>query len=375
MDKKFGANGFYSERFPDQWEHTRTAFVALSGKANRSGMSLDARILWRRHEDEFLLDRTRPEWYRNRHRTDIYSAELQQVLSMPLGDIAFGGEIGSERIDSSNLGDHERVRSGAFLEYRAPSRKMLLNVGAFAYYYSDWGWEVWPGLDMGIELPKVGRIFASVGRSFRVPTYTGLYYKSPANQGNPLLKPEKSWSYETGLKWKTRWLVGKIGVFWRRGTDIIDWTRSGADSPWIASNIASINTVGYEIELLARLSAWRGILPIRKVEVDYSYMDSDKDTDDIESKYALEYLEHQLLWKVETQEVIGFRGYAVMRYEKRVRKKGYLLLDVSLSKRFSNMELFFKGSNLTNEEYSEVGGVPAPPRWILAGMKVMLGGG
>ena len=43
-DKEFGANGFYTTLFPNQWEHTTTKIAAASGKFGVETFSIEPKI-------------------------------------------------------------------------------------------------------------------------------------------------------------------------------------------------------------------------------------------------------------------------------------------------------------------------------------------
>jgi iron complex outermembrane receptor protein len=373
LDKRFGANGFYSELFPNQWEHTRTTFLDGGAGMKKDRLAFSSNFYWRHHTDEFLLDRERPDWYMNNHITDVYGIELQQSIYSRLGSFAIGGEAGRETIDSSNLGDHERTKGGIFAEYRPKlGERAVFTVGAFSYYYSDWGWKTWPGLDLGYKLGKSSHLYASIGRSFRVPTYTELYYASPANQGNPGLEPEEAWSYEAGFKWRAEHATANLSIFRREGRNLIDWVRESASVPWEARNIASINTSGVETGFTLDPSRLLGHSSIRRIAIGYTYIGSDKEAGNLESKYVLDHLEHQFICNIEGASLFQFRPDIEFRYEKRAGGESYSLLDAQLSRRFPNGELFIKATNLLNTDYTEIGGVPMPGRWLVAGIKVTL---
>ena len=71
------------------------------------------------------------------------------------------------------------------------------------------------------------KLRASASRAFRVPSYTDLYYHDPANLGNPNLRPERAWTYETGVDWvPSARLRGGLTVFERRERDGIDYYRT-----------------------------------------------------------------------------------------------------------------------------------------------------
>ena len=111
-DRAFGAYAFYGTRYPNQQESTRTRSLRLSADlAVGGGWSLAPSASVRNHRDDFVLERTDPDFYRNLHETDRTAFRL--VARRPLlgGTLAVGGEAGRDTIDSTNLGDHARSRT------------------------------------------------------------------------------------------------------------------------------------------------------------------------------------------------------------------------------------------------------------------------
>lgn len=160
-------------------------------------VDLTTRAFWRRHDDGFILDRNRPLWYRNQHTTDVITGEVRSHLETSYGVTSVAAEVSSEEIKSKSLGDHSRTRTGLFLEHRfTPATGWSLVPGATIYHYQDWGWQMWPGFDLGYSPRADINLFVSVGKSFRIPTFTDLFYASPANMGNPDLEPEEATTYD-----------------------------------------------------------------------------------------------------------------------------------------------------------------------------------
>ena len=81
------------------------------------------------------------------------------------------------------------------------------------------------------------KAFFSVGKSFRIPTYTELYYSDPVTVGNENLKQEEAISYESGIVINNSNLSTRLTVFRREGKNIIDWVRTGDDYPWTGISI------------------------------------------------------------------------------------------------------------------------------------------
>ena len=195
-DKEFGANDFYADYPSREW--TDTLFMS-AGAELRKGVLLEPKIYYRRHKDKFVLDNAKPDWYVNNHTTHIYGAEIQSSIPLgTLGTVVLGGEGVEERIESSNLGDHDAFRSAIYADGEAYfADRFILNLGIRGDNHSTYGFELSPSARAGWKISSF-KLRSSVGRSFRAPSFTDLYYESPANMGNPDLEPEKAWSYELG---------------------------------------------------------------------------------------------------------------------------------------------------------------------------------
>lgn len=372
LDKKFGANGFYSDRFPDQWEHTTTTTINSRANLRNAGLMASLGLHWRRHKDDFMLDRTEPDWYRSRHTTDVYGVELQSTVDSKAGLTVLGGEVGIEEIESANLGNHTRIRGGLFFEQHLQMRERLaVKLAACAYSYSGWGWRISPDIAIGFQPTKSLRLYGSLGNSFRVPTYTELYYASPANMGNPALGPEGAWTYEVGSKWKNRVLEVTLAVFRREGRDLIDWTRAEDADPWQAQNVASANTNGMELGFEITPGGFPGGHVVSRIRASYAYLDSHKRTDGFESKYLLDHLRHQFLLDISHRLLWRLTQNWRLRYGDRLQDRGtHCVLDTRVSWKRERVELFLEATNIFNSTYSEVGSVLMPGIWIKTGLAV-----
>ncbi|MCP4570653.1 MAG: TonB-dependent receptor [FCB group bacterium] len=372
-DKQFGAHRFYSDRFPDEWEATETLFLQADAELYRGPLVLTPKLFYRRHKDDFILDRNRPDWYRNRHSTDQYGLEFQTGLTTAGTVLNFGGELSGEQIKSASLGDHYRLKGGLFFEAQlSPIENLTIVPGATLYRYTDWDWRLWPGVDIGYRLSRGLRLYAAAGRSFRVPTYTELYYQSPANMGNADLKPEKSWTYEIGLKHQSRWGQNEISVFVRDGQDLIDWVRPDSLSAWQVQNAASVITTGFELSTRLNVNRLSGNLPLSSVGLRYQFLDSDHSVQCLQSKYIADHLRHQLIGDLDWRWSGAIRQNLTVRYLDRLTDDDYLIIDTRLAWKVSKLEIFAEASNLFNVAYSEVGTIPMPGRWLKAGVRLNL---
>lgn len=370
--KDFGANGFYADQFANARERTATAWAAARWRNEGPAYAVRPAVYWRRHDDEYLLDYQRPDWYRNRHATFITGAELRCSYRIGAQTVSLFGEQCAERIAGNRLGNHRRLRTAAACEGQLRAGALTMVVSGSGYRYSQWGWQLWPGLDLGYRFSPWLRAYGSIGRAFRAPTYTELYYDSPGTVGDPALRPERSLAGECGLSIDPGWLSIQGSLFSRQGRDLIDWARRRPSDPWRAVNIDRIATVGVEVSAMLRPGTWFPASPLTTVRTGFSAMRSAKEPTGLQSKYALNYCSRQVV------VAVGHRWFGPLRQEwsctyQRYRQSGRsVLLDADLAWEAALVRFHVRASNLLNRSSSGAGFIPLPGRWISAGVSVRI---
>ena len=369
-DKKFGANSFYSNLFPNQWEHTTTKLLAGTADLQAGILILSPKVYWRRNDDDFFLDHNRPDWNRNIHQTNSYGGEIQSSVKSSIGTTTFGGEFAEDEIASTNIGDHTRTKGGFFAEQVIePLKNFSSSFGIFAYNYSGIGWKFWPSIDAAYHLSDQAKIYGSIGRAFRMPTFTDLYYVSPANIGNPNLIYEETTNYELGFSFLESFIDAGMSVFLNDGHNLIDWVRNTDSAPWTVQNVANVKTYGVELNTTVDLRKLLENPILRTVGVSYTYLTANRQTGNYQSKYLLDHLNHQLIVNLTNTLPLGILQSWSFRYEDRQNYQSHFLLDTQLTKHFSDFELLFRANNLFNKTYSDFPGVLLPGRWLSVGLK------
>ncbi len=359
--KDFGANNFYFVNQANQRENTRTLFLNFKGNLPIENGWLSAGINWRRHFDHYIYNYENPALYENQHTTNVIQADIQGTIEGKRLTQNAGIDLGQEFIHSNRLGNHQRQYIGFIYENRLNSPGPLnLQIGASGYYYSHWGWNLMPGLDLKYQISD--RIFwsGSAGRAFRIPTFTELYYIDPSNLGNPDLRPERGWTIEQNLIRKTQNSALTAGIFYRYGIDQIDWIRSTDNDPWQVRNITKIQNYGFESSAAFRLPG--SIL--EQLSVSYSFLKNRRFTGSNESKYLLSSLRNQLIVSLIPLDFWGVRSSWTLRYEDRLNYDSYVIFDVNLTKSFNRISISISGKNLLNSDYADFTGIPMPGRWM-----------
>lgn len=370
-DKDFGANSFYSNLYPQEEEHTDMRFFNLKAHINSTILDIDSSVFYRRHSDKFILDRNRPSWYVNYHTSYSYGADLEALRNLAWGTVSAGAEVHEDKITSTRLGDHKRNSQAVYVQFQSLAEKrMLYDLGLRLDHYQTWGWQTSPSLSMGYKISPQLRLKTSFGCSFRIPSFTDLYYSSPANVGNENLTPEKAWSAELGLNFAEDMYSSELNYFCRWSEDLIGWTRSSSNAAWEARNIAEVDAEGIEFEF--------SLKPKDKcfsdIHTGYIYQDLDSDLVGLNTKYTLNFLQHHaylgldLTWPKEIVQNL------TLSYKQRIDQRHYFLLDSRISKRIEkddfDLEIFLDITNLLNTSYSEQSDVYMPGRWIVGGVKL-----
>src|SRR5690606_2792179 len=96
---------------------------------------------------------------------------------------------------------------------------------------------------------KNQKLYASFNRSFRLPSYTDLYYNLGGAIGSKSLVPENSLNYELGYKLLTKKWFFNLSIFRREGSNTIDWVQTCASCPLQATNTSVVNFNGADLNV------------------------------------------------------------------------------------------------------------------------------
>jgi len=370
QNKKFGANSFYSDSYLDQWEETKSFFINSAINIPTRKGEISGNCSFRKYTDRYILIKHKPEIYENFHTVKVLSGNIQSTFETKIADLNIGGEISLDSINSNNLGLRKRKSGGLFFEAQLkPVKNVSAIFGISSYFYSGQGQQLFPGLDIGFQATENLRLYSSIGRAFRIPTYTELYYVGRTNKGNPGLEPENAWSYELGLNWFKNKFSVKTSIFLRKAQNLIDWAYSEQLELWQTSNIARLKTFGYELSTTVDLENKNFLFPITNIDFNYSYLNN-TDAVNYTSKYLLNSLRHQINVSLSHKFFARIIGRWNIRYEDREFDSPHTIVDVHSSRRFKNIKISGSISNIFEAEYSEFIGVPLPGRWFRGGLEL-----
>lgn len=367
IQKKFGANGFYSTPAAiNQYEEVMTSILSVGITQKFDKLWYNANIYWRRAQDEYLFVRNNPGYYRNLHMGNNAGAEANFNYNSSLGTTGIGVDTRLEYLSSNNLGNRQRTVFSVFFDHQFSllNKKLSITPGFTWANYTDFKYFWYPGVDLGYSFNEIHKIYANIGKTYRVPSYTDLYYADAVNEGNPNLKPEDAITYELGYRFTRSNILANAGIFRRESDNLIDWTKQNEADKWKPINIAKVKTLGIEANFEQKFNTKF----LNSYQISYTYLDNELKQNEKFSRYSLDNLRHQLSVKVNYTIAKNISQQIIYRYNDRVNLDDYHLLDSKISWNPKNISLFLQVNNILNTSYTETNLVPMPGRWLQGGI-------
>ena len=107
---------------------------------------------------------------------------------------------------------------------------------------------------------------------------------------------------------------------------------------------------------------------IRQFSLEYSYLNSHKDSGGLISKYALTHYRHQVIAGLHQAIFKRWRNVIYFRWEDNPHFGKRSWLDAQISWTGENYRLFADATNCLNRTYQDFSGVVLPGRWLKLGL-------
>lgn len=403
--KDFGANSFYTPKYPEQFESLKTFFSSAKFET-MSRVHFTTSAYLRSQNDRFELFRnSAPSWYsgHNYHHTDCYGINTGAWFKWAPGKTSFGADVRVEQIFSNVLGDKldaaikvkgseawytkskSRVLKSFYAEHSFTTEKIALSAGFLLHSYTDNpNPAIFPGFEAAYMANKQLRVFISYNTSLRLPTFTDLYYSGPTNLGNPDLKPEKSDMAEIGLRFNRKWLRSDLLFFSREGRNIIDWTKTNASDKWQSQNLTKVNSMGVETNWEINLADYHWKWAPTTLKISYLYLNLSKDNSGFISYYVLDNLKNKL--NISVVKRIGQNLVFNLNSTYQQREGTYtsfvngmagvekpydpfVIFDAKIIYSLKNFRFSLSSSNIFDTWYIDYGNIQQPGRIVRAGIK------
>ena len=284
--RSFGARGFYgtSPGYPAEEEVTDYLAAGSLRFTENAENPAELTAVWQRTHDLYWLDKHNHAFYENEHTTDLVSLHgggRYDFAEWLFADLRAEGEL--ETMDSSSLGDHTREHGSFAVLPGVRFGEFELEAGGSWDLFSAFSGEFLPACGISWEFLPGQVLAANYTESARQPSFTELNYESPGSLGNSGLSLQKSRSAEVlwkGEKGAGRW---RIGAFFERGKNIVDWIKTSPSARWTSVNLDPIETWGGTAE------GWRRFSSGTEFGADAQLLSKDCSTAKYSSRYALDY--------------------------------------------------------------------------------------
>ncbi|GCD80162.1 TonB-dependent receptor plug domain-containing protein [Schleiferia thermophila] len=426
-NKRFGAQNFYSFRFPFQQEEIRL-FTSSFQYRKKSDLWTHTFVgFYREHQDRFELFREGPGWFRrtnglfirngdtarfsptlfytghNFHRTHVASAEWTSTLDMGFfGFLNLGTELRSEWIYSNRLGSPlskpvqvsgypdafynryaQRLNIAFTIDHALPiNDKWSVNYGLWVNQNSDFGRRTFFGAELQYKYNQQTSMWAGYNKAFRIPTYTDLYYNVGGAVGSIDLQPELADNYEIGVRKTFHKSVFNGSVYLRDAKSLIDWIVRENSNLVEAANLTAVLYWGADAQYKQLFDA--NPLKISWIQLSTGYNDFRRQFSGFQSVYALDILQwkgafvmHHALTKAldfnYSFVYLKRSGTYTDAFDQIQAYPDVLLVNLKTQYRIKeNYAVYAEITNLLNQMHMDRGGILLPGRWLRAGATLQL---
>ncbi len=372
-DRKFGANGFYaSPQAKDQYEETNASLLNIKISRQSNEIKSESSVFWRRHEDTYIYLRDNPSFYKNNHTSHKIGFLSNVSFMSDIGITGVGIDLSNTWLESNNLGKRNRFISTLFVEQLLKKGKFNITPGvAFSIYEKPnndiFKSKLFPGVDLSFIVNKNIILHANVGETFRIPTFTDLYYSDPNNEGNENLDPEKAFTNEIGLRYLKNSLQLSMSLFNRKSSNLIDYIKSNPEGKWSPQNIKNVTTNGLEIDS-KYLIGNNG-----SIHFGYAYLNDNYNQDAL-SRYSLNSYKHRILMSVDHKVSSNVSQFISFRYgvrENQSDENDKSVIDYKIGFKKERWETNIYLNNILDSKYYETNLVEMPGRNISLNWKLI----
>tara|TARA_X000000950_G_scaffold51560_4_gene60977 strand:+ start:1043 stop:2848 length:1806 start_codon:yes stop_codon:yes gene_type:complete len=371
-DRKFGANGFYaSPEAKDQYEETNGSLLNFKLTKKTEKISTESSLYWRRHEDTYIYIRDNPSIYKNDHISHKLGFQNNISIFSDTGITGIGIDLSNTWLSSNNLGERNRFITTIFAEQLINKNKFSFTPGiAFSIYEKPsndlFKSKLFPGIDIGYRLSDKISLNANVGETFRIPTFTDLYYSDPNNEGNENLDPEKAFTSEIGFKLREKKYGISLSLFRRKSDDLIDYVKANSNEKWSPQNIKKIITSGFEFDgkLLLKINN-----NTNTINLGYAYIKDDYENN-ILSRYSLNSYKHRLILNFDFKLTKFISNYLSFRHGVRESQdnNNKSVFDYKISMHKDRWKIILNLNNIFDSKYYETNLVQMPGRNLEVGL-------
>ena len=298
--------------------------------------------------------------------TEINQLSTQVNFDLNDNQQFIGGlDYRDDKLESTTVFDeNSRDNLGLFAAWFGKFGRNHLNISLRNDDNEAFGSHTTGSLEYGFDISEQLRLTAAYGTAFKSPTFNDLYFPDSAFfVSNPNLEPEKSESFEIGLRGNQELLSWSVNAYRTNIEDMIAFTSDPVTFVGTVDNIDEAEINGVEIEGGA-------VLKGHKVSLSYTYTNSEdkktgkallrrpKNTVRLDvSRSFKNFSANVNLSYNGSREDLDFSSFPAQR----IKLADYSLLNIGMQYKLTNQwALFAKLNNLLDEDYETVFGYNQP---------------
>lgn len=271
--------------------------------------------------------------------------------------VTAGVEAYRESVNSSvNFDETSRTLSAVFGQYSFDYDALHVDSGIRYDHNGQFGDATTYNIGASYQLTSDLALRSSYATGFRAPTFNDLYYP---NYSNPDLKPEKSRSYEVGLKWQAAHATSFDIAFYQ--TWLTDAIASNPPT-YLPFNVARARITGFEASVDHQFNdQWRG-----KATIDIREPINQDNGKYIPNRDRFKAMAELGYSPIESLDLTARVLYGASRYANAantVKLGDYITADFSALYRLDQKSEFkFSVENIFDEQYETISTYRAPGR-------------
>ena len=307
-------------------------------------------------------------------QSQSHGAELQ--WDGPLG-LSAGGNFTHDRLDHADQLDGARSYTASTEDWGLFAQELLqegpLKLQATGRYdQTTRAGNFWsPRMESWVDATSIVRLFASAASSFGLPRLADLYTNSPFFTANPQLRPEKSWTVDSGFELHQDSDTFKATYYHAIVSDalqVVPVTLNGVE------NVADVRRQGVESEWSHVFSRWF------QEDLRYTYLENRGRPDGASSPVELaQSPHHRIDW------IMTFHPWHKVRVDTDIKYEGLryagdnqtgtefspqTTFDFRVSWPWRQMDLYLGSENFFNKRYEDYEGYPLPGRTAYGGIQL-----
>jgi len=384
QNKFFGWPNLYTPFGVPETEDIQTSLFFANHRVDQGDFFWQASAYYRRNEDDYEFDRTRPGVFNPfEHTTKVFDLALEGGFTFEKWNLLAKTEWLKDDIESTSLtfgsfDSRSYLKTSLIIEtvWDDNEGKQWDLSGGVTFDDNNRGSsEISPMVRLefsGIPELESSKFYVEVSKSTQVPGYTAIASNPGGGlfRGNPNLGREFATNYELGFLTQSGNLQFQAAVFLREDRDLVDWTFA-FDVFGRTANHVDIDTTGVELVSSYDFDKGRVVFSYTGLSKDENYGLANVDA----SFYALNFARHRatLAFIYELASGVELRSDNVFRIQQEnlLRSAGTPEETVTSSlgifyfpERFEALELSLAVINLWDNDFEEIPSVPAGPRQI-----------